>query len=195
MTGTFDNDEQLLLLYMADELSPADRAELDARLGRDPALAQKLDRLASIQLEIEARLERLDRSVGAVRADVIARQIGRELRQRLASPKVQLPSRSAPPRHRMLPWLIPSGIAAAFVVGMFAWMHHRAMVNEFAFNRPPEPPASRPIERQTTLPTDSEANLALLESSFNSDDDTRALARVDSSDELSGYLLNLEAAH
>jgi hypothetical protein len=197
MTGTFENDEQVLLLYLADEVTPAERAEIDVRLVQDVALAAKLEHLSTMHFQIEQRLRELDKFSGTtMRRDVAARQVGREIRQRLARPKAEPPVAATERRHRMLPWLIPSGIAAAIVVGTIAWVHHQAMVNEFAYNRER---STQPIE-PATIPSESEANVALLEQSFDMpgvDEVARADARRDVAreDDLSGYMLKLEAAH
>ena len=193
MMGTFENDHKLLLLYLADELPEADRAALEQRLSSDSALAADLERLSALQREIEQGLRRLDRlPESAIRPDVVARQLGREIRQRLARPTAPPAQLRIPRRHRMLPWLIPTGIAASLVVGTVAWVHHRAMVSDrFVATGP----ASQPFHPQESSPADNEATVQLLEESFDSDDDVHAVARVDTTDELSGYLLNLEAAH
>ncbi|HSZ59956.1 MAG TPA: hypothetical protein VK797_30215 [Tepidisphaeraceae bacterium] len=191
MMGTFENDEQLLLLYLADELPAADRAELEQRLTQDPRLAARLDRLASLQCEIEEGLGQLDKlSRGTIRPEVVGRQVGREIRQRLARPKLQISQRPTERQHRMLPWLIPTGVAASLIVGTIAWVHHRAMVNE-QMAVVTGPPATPHVT--STIPADSEVTVELLEQSFQTPDD--AVARADTTDELSGYLLNLEAAH
>jgi anti-sigma factor RsiW len=202
MTGTLDNDEQRLLLYMASELPPAQRAELDRRLTDEPQLAAKLEELSSIHAGIERDLKQLDRrSSATVRPDVVARQVGREIRQRLAEPKVEQPTPSFLRRHRMLPWLIPAGIAAAIIVGAFAWIHNEAMNAEIemAMNKP----ETQPVDGATApTPANSEANLALLEESFEitAAEDAR-IVRADPKkdvagvDDLSGYLLNVEEAH
>ena len=194
--GTFENDHELLLLYLADELPEADRAELEQRLRQDGALAAALDRLSGLQEEVEQGLMRLDRlSQGAIRPDVVARQIGREIRQRLARPEAQVSPPAIQRQHRLLPWLIPAGIAASVVVGTIAWVHHRAMVSEQIMVVRTEP-ASQPFHLVESSPADNEATVQLLEQSFGtSDDDVHTVARVDTTDELSGYLLNLEAAH
>ena len=205
MMGTLDNDLQILLLYLADELPPDDRTEISRRLAVDESLAAELDRLAAIHSEIEAGLARLDRvSKSPVAGDAAARHIGREIRQRLARPKVKEPAPETAPRHRMLPWLIPGGIAAAVLVGTMAWVHHQAMVSERELAMR-DTPAPQPIEPSTTAPIEKEPNLALLEQSFETsagDDDAHVVARADSKkdvvnqqDEISSYMLNLEAAH
>jgi anti-sigma factor RsiW len=200
MTGTLENDEQRLLLFMADELPAAERDEMDRRLAREPALAAKLDQLSSIQADMEQGLDRLDK-LSAIRPDVVARQVGREIRQRLAEPKIELPELGFLRRHRMLPWLIPTGVAAAIVVGTFAWLHNQAIDSErqLALFQP----ATQPVDHTGAPATaNSAANLALLEESFDmtADEDARVVRadpkkEVAGLDDLSGYLLNVEEAH
>lgn len=200
MIEALDNPQQMLLLYLADELPPEDRAEVDRQLAGDKSLALELDRLSALRLEIEQGLARLDKSSGlSLRAEAAGRQVSREICRQLATPKVSA-SMAHERRHRhMMPWLVPAGIAAAVVIGIMGWIGHRQVISERMLAV-----KTTPQDQERVAIVDTEPNLELLEQSIqalSNEDDSSALARLDakdsvaSGDEISRYLLNLETAH
>ena len=83
-----DNNEQVLLMYLADELPAEDRLEVRQMLEVDASLRHEFEHLQSAHQLIGEQLAHLDdASPLAVNADFAARRIGREIRQRLRRPK------------------------------------------------------------------------------------------------------------
>ena len=54
------NQESVLLLYLADELSDADRAEVDQRLASDAGLKAELQKLEAAQSSFASAMSALD---------------------------------------------------------------------------------------------------------------------------------------
>src|SRR4051812_25234507 len=74
--------ESILLLYVADELSPADRAEVERMLSSDSSMAAMLEELRLSQDSLDAALARVDaRHAIPGSASASARQFGRAVRQ------------------------------------------------------------------------------------------------------------------
>jgi hypothetical protein len=124
-----DNNEQILLMYLADELPADDRLEVEQMLGSDPSLRGEFDRLQGVYQFVDHELARLDQTLPtSLHAEFAARSVGREIRQRLARPKV---ASSAPGREesvRSWRWLYPTAAAAAILVGAMLWLDHEAGV-------------------------------------------------------------------
>jgi hypothetical protein len=77
-----ENDEAVLLMYLAEELSASDRAEVQQRLDSEPSLRASLTVLREAQITVNRALDSLDKSVALPTAvDVAARQIGRLMSQ------------------------------------------------------------------------------------------------------------------
>ena len=133
-----ENNEQILLMYLADELPAADRYEVEQMLASDVSLRGEFDRLQEVHQFVDRELARLDDiHPTALSSEFAARSVGREIRQRLARPKVAL---SAPAREqstRSWRWLYPTAAAAAVIVGALLWLDHEAgMVPSTTVNGP-----------------------------------------------------------
>jgi hypothetical protein len=124
-----ENNEQILLMYLADELPGADRIEVEQMLGSDASLRGELDRLQEVYQFVDRELARFEQTQPTtLHAEFAARSVGREIRQRLARPKV---ASSAPGREesaRSWRWLYPTAAAAAILVGAMLWLDHEAGV-------------------------------------------------------------------
>lgn len=55
-----ESDQAIILMYVADELAPADRAQVEQRLAIDAAFRQQLEDLQKIHSEIDAGFASLD---------------------------------------------------------------------------------------------------------------------------------------
>ncbi|HTW95968.1 MAG TPA: hypothetical protein VMD30_14290, partial [Tepidisphaeraceae bacterium] len=118
MLHNLENNEAILLMYMADELPVEDRAEVDQQLAQDAALRQELEKLQQAWAACSGGLEAADAagihhmSEGAAmrRASRLARQWATE---RLARPA------PAPRQHRLpFPWwTYPLASAACVLIG------------------------------------------------------------------------------
>jgi len=115
---TLNDDSQILLLFLAGELPEHDRMAIEQRLATEPALAEELEKLQSTYDHIGARLQDADELTAVpVNIHATARSIGQLMRQRLAEPRPLVVVRKQPAKSHLRPWLIPSGIAAAILVG------------------------------------------------------------------------------
>jgi hypothetical protein len=82
-----DRRESVLLMYLAGELSPRERAEVDRRLAADAGLAADLDGLRAIQSDVMGHLDRLDAADPLpVDPSVAVKRVGDMLRQHMAVP-------------------------------------------------------------------------------------------------------------
>jgi anti-sigma factor RsiW len=116
------NNESILVMYLANELEPEDRAEVEQMLAADKALRAELAQLQEAQNSVHQILRQMDATSSLpAGADSTARRISRLMKQR------QLDLLSAEPlltpRHRRhIPWWVYSvASAAAAVVAVVVW--------------------------------------------------------------------------
>ena len=77
-----ENNEAILLMYLADELPAEDRADVEQQLASDPALRAELDELRGVQESFAGTMERLDVETRLpVSESVAVRRATRMLRQ------------------------------------------------------------------------------------------------------------------
>jgi hypothetical protein len=119
-----ENNESMLLMYVAGELPAADMAEVEQMLARDAGLRAELTAIQSDQDSVYTGLAELDRTEdrvagtsGATAQAAAVRQVGRAMRQwkvdRLRPEPVQ-PAR----RWMRLPaWTYPAGAVASVLIG------------------------------------------------------------------------------
>jgi hypothetical protein len=116
------NKESLLLLYVADELSAKDQAEVDRMLASDAGLRAELDQLEGTIQGFESAMAALD-AVPLAAESAAIRNIGQTMRQRLADQLVQ--STPTPttvqPRMRYPWWLYPGVAAAVVLISFVSW--------------------------------------------------------------------------
>ena len=118
-----ENNEAILLMYLADELPAEDRAEVESMLSRDPALRRDLAALQQAQAAMDQSLTRLDeRSELPIAESASVRRVARSIEQwkldRLRrQPEVQ-PSTGG---LRYPWWTYPSAAAAAVLVAFLVW--------------------------------------------------------------------------
>jgi anti-sigma factor RsiW len=109
-------------MYLADELPPEDRAEVEQMLRSDSGLAQTLESLRQMHAQVIAGMERLDRPAAAP-DEALVRRVAREMRRH----QVELATRPAPVvrpvQRRAWPWwaYAASSIAAAIIVLIGLW--------------------------------------------------------------------------
>jgi hypothetical protein len=119
--GQLEN-ESILLMYLAGELSDEDRAQVEQMLGRDPTLRAQLAELAATHDAVTGMLGRLDADspVGASRREAAVRTVSRAMaearRQRLA--EAATAARTSRSRLNLKRFLIPAAVAAALVTGI-----------------------------------------------------------------------------
>jgi anti-sigma factor RsiW len=116
------NNEAVLLMYLANELEPEDRAEVEQMLAADAGMRAELAQLQYAQNSVTQFLQHLDASLSLPgTADVASRRVSRVMKQR------QLDELSARPllvrrNRRHIPWWVYwVASAAAAVVAVVVW--------------------------------------------------------------------------
>ncbi len=118
------NEEADLLLFLADELDPQQRAVLEARLQAEPALRERF----AVMQSVDTRLASVQ-SVSVSSAFVSERALKSSLR--LVREQVLLRNQklSAPRGFRVPPYAIAAGIAIVFTLGFIGWLYTTPPVN------------------------------------------------------------------
>jgi hypothetical protein len=118
--------ESILLLYLADELSATDRAEVERMLSADAGLQSELERLSAAQSSFESAMATLDARPLASES-VVTRRIGAAMRQKLAEQVAKpQPAAPAPQRRTRYPWwAYPTASAAAVLIAMVSYWGHQ----------------------------------------------------------------------
>lgn len=118
-----ENNEAILLMYIAGELPEEERREVEQMLEVDTRLREMHEELRSAWTTAMTSVDRLDHVDDLpLSREVAARQVGRMVRQwhaaRLAAPRIAPPV-VVPWRPRW--WLATPAVAAMLVVGFLAW--------------------------------------------------------------------------
>lgn len=122
-----DNNEQILLMYLAGELPPGDQADVERLLAVDAGLRQSLAELQAAQTLVDEALGNLDAaSPLPVSAEATARQTARAMRQRMAEPKVAVTSPVGERSPRSWWWLYPTVAAASVLIVAMLWLNRQA---------------------------------------------------------------------
>ena len=117
-----DSKEAILLMYLADELPPQDRVEVERMLAADPAMRQELERLRDAHDAFDRTMAALDRASRLpVPHGVAVRRVVQAIRQwhakRLSRPAT-VPA-VAPLRFPW--WAYPVAAAASVVIAFVVW--------------------------------------------------------------------------
>ena len=154
-----ETDEAVLLMYLADELPPEDRAEVDRRLAADAGLCAGLDRLRSAYESVAAAVERDDR-LGRlpVPESVAVRRVGREMRQWHARRLAAAARPAVPAAMLRYPWwAYPLAAAASIILAFLVWWGNtdRHVTgpdgSRFVLQRYPEPTTESPSENDPAV--------------------------------------------
>src|SRR4051812_12694387 len=110
LLGQLENNEAILLMYLAGELPEEDRAEVEQMLASDPALRALLAELTALQADVDGTLARCD--VGAAllpRREAAVRRVARALVAAQAQPEPHNDAADQPtgPRFRIAWWAYP----------------------------------------------------------------------------------------
>jgi hypothetical protein len=164
-----------LLMYLAGELSAADRAELERRLDEDATLRDRLERLREAHDQFLDAMPALDRATRlSVPEPVGVRRVAAAMRQwqagRLARPEpARVPATAGFPR-----WAYAVATAAAAVIALVVWWGNTdGADNRVAEATPPyrvAPPTDRPamydlvamLMRETSVPIEATDEVASL---------------------------------
>ena len=116
------SNEAVLMMYVADELPPEDRAEVERRLAADAELHADLERLREADASFSAAMGALDRSTRLPVPEAVgAKQVARAMRQWHADRVARPPAAEPRIRLRYPRWAYPVAAAAAVVIGFVAW--------------------------------------------------------------------------
>lgn len=115
-----ENNEAVLLMYLAGELPETDRVEVDQMLAGDPALRLELAELTAMQEQMSAAFAQADGAVHLSRRDAAVREVGRAINNAKAHALQHAKAAPQPKRSRMRIafWAYPIAAAALLVVGI-----------------------------------------------------------------------------
>jgi hypothetical protein len=122
MLQQLGSNEAILLMYLADELPPEDRAEVEQMLATDPGLRAALDEAREANASFVAAMPALDRSSRLPAPESVGvRRVMRTMRQwherRLTAPPVV----ETQPGLRYPWWAYPLAAAASVVIAFLVW--------------------------------------------------------------------------
>jgi hypothetical protein len=150
MLEAMENNEVILMMFLAGELPPVDRQEVSQMLASDAMLRGELERLRKIQASLEQELAALDRSEPIAPVDIAVRRVGRAMRQRQVDLASQAARDRKPAAERagMPFWVYPSALAAAILVAFLIWvMRYNVQDHTIRYASPnPNPSSSRYAE-------------------------------------------------
>ena len=118
-----ENNEAVLLMYLAEELPAADHAEVERMLAVDAGLRDQLERLRDAHEWFSAEMGRGDRSARtAVSEGAAVRRVGRAMRQWQARRAASAPAAVAASAGLRYPWwAYPLAAAASVVIAFLVW--------------------------------------------------------------------------
>lgn len=189
--------QNLLLLYMADELSAARRREVEEMLDRQPPLRDELQQLQSTQRTLDLGLVKLDAAWAPFNAEAIARRVGRSIRQELARPRMKLTGQGTASQRRAWPWVLPSAAAASILVAAAVWIDRHVgvsnqptpvVVDNHRFNSEPVTQPNAPVQLDDNLALWLDSSESDLANSRRVEEDIRTVA--DNQDPVSQYMLS-----
>ncbi len=114
LLNKYETREAVLLMFVADELSPDENARVTELLATQPALRAELDQLQGLDASFVSMIAG-DVSIPAPGEDAAIRNVMRELRRRQLQPAAATPSKRLPY------WAYPVSAAAAVLLGFLAW--------------------------------------------------------------------------
>jgi hypothetical protein len=130
MASLFNNlsDDELLLLYLAEELPSSDRQALRARLASDAGLGALLEDLRAAQTQCAKGMSQLDATTPLpIPADLAVERVAEAMRQHVAGTQVR-PRKVMRPAPRQVPWwTYPLAAAACLVISVTLWGVYHAM--------------------------------------------------------------------
>jgi len=96
-----ENNEAILLMYLAGELPEEDRVEVEQMLASDAALRAELLELAALQDELTGVLARADGSGDQPRREAVVRQVSRAMTAARLQPLAPKTAPTQAPRFRL----------------------------------------------------------------------------------------------
>jgi hypothetical protein len=194
-----ENNEQILLMYLAGELPPEDLADVEQMLASDATLRRDWEQMQALQSAMGQGLGHLDEiSALPVSASFAARQVGRAMRQKLARPRVAPAAATTGGQPRSWWWLYPTVAAASIAIIAMVWVNRQQTPNSMPSLLPslhgntPLADAQNPGEDDDKLLLDSLSPSDRSDRSTNDDDPKQIASAGDPmpQDDISQYLLN-----
>jgi hypothetical protein len=119
-----ESSEAVLLMYLADELGPADRAAVEVKLAADSSLRAELETLRAVHESVSQSLAAADaaRPVSSAKGAAAQRNLSRVIRQWHIERELASAASNMPQARRSKWWIVySSGIAAALLIGFIVW--------------------------------------------------------------------------
>ncbi|MCC6424412.1 MAG: hypothetical protein IT447_13125 [Phycisphaerales bacterium] len=141
----FDNNENLLLMYLADELEPLERAHVEQLLSTNAELRLELERVRQALESALSALDGLDEADPShLRQEAAVRQVGRMIRQWQV---LHQPTEQPMIRRKGLAypwWSYPTAAAAAVLLAFLVWWGNQSggpinLPNNVAYNQTSNP--------------------------------------------------------
>ena len=149
-----ENNEAILLMYLADELGAEDRREVEQMLSRDGGLRAELEKIRAAQIAVMAAIASLDQSAPlAVSTPAAVRHVSRLMKQwqvdRLARPLAEAQKRG--PRFPW--WAFPAAsvaTAAGVLIALMVWWGMKSDVPIAGTGLPATAPAMIAVDDQAS---------------------------------------------
>lgn len=174
MIESLENNEVILLMYLANELPSEDQAEVTQMLASDANLRAELRRLRSAYEGFEDRLRRLDALSAPTESseNYAVRRVMRAVCRQLATPRI-VETPVVEPRKLHYPWwAYPTAAAAAILLAFLTWWGNHGGTPGAYDDRPSRPPFVRNVsddpnlklaeEVERTFKTNNDSDIALL---------------------------------
>lgn len=123
-----ENNEAVLLMYLANELPAEDRAEVESLLQRDEHLRQQYDAIRAAYASLDAAIGKADADTHIGSGFSAARAFGDEIRSRAVA-AASLDEKEEYHR-RVAIWWYPVAAAAIVAFGMLLWWKNAEQVSE-----------------------------------------------------------------
>jgi hypothetical protein len=146
----------MLLMYLTEELSPAEQAEVRKRLAADPSLQRELDELQNVQHEFDHAMSGLDAAdplIGQASAVVRISRAMRQHKVNRVAVEYKLPARSISLWQRVPRWTYPLAAAAALGLIYIGWWTFQPADNSrpYAINPTTQPSNDSMTEAQADV--------------------------------------------
>ncbi len=181
-----EDNNALLLIYLAGELAAGDRTVVEQRLASDPALRQALDELRGARASIDELLRADDAATPLpVSSAVAVRHVSRAIRQWQVDRLTAATVGDAPMKGLRYPWWIyPTTSVAALLIAFLVWWgnwgHDRRTPEEIAQSPTfdmVDPYADEMAERLAASITSNEEHLSELKSIDDAADELALLSQ------------------
>jgi hypothetical protein len=186
-----ENNEQILLMYLAGELPPEDLADVEQMLASDATLRRDWEQMQSLHATMGQGLRHLDEiSALPVSASFASRQVGRAMRQKLARPRVAPAASTASGQRRSWWWLYPTVAAASIAIVAMVWLNRQQTPNSMPAGLPSMHNNTSLADIQNPGEDDDKLLLDSLSSPDHQDQQIASASDPMPQDEISQYLLN-----